>query len=283
MAERPQGISRNLDKLVLGLCVVLSIWMSTWSEATKVSRATVWAHVLTSPFEWGVRVIEDAAVLKAQNDELRARLAALALDAAYVENERQRLEELEARAGFYERSRGHLEPAVVFELDRNLIQAKIRIFSDEELRPLLPVVTERGLVGRVARMLGPNEALVRLLPFEDERIAAEVVQSGATGVLGHDGRHFVIDHVPRREDVRVGNDVISSGLGGTVPRGLPLGHVTAVEARTEELFQRITVDSDVDFSALKRVYVVVRDGPWYSRGDDFGSAPFDSTAEERTP
>ena len=38
MAERPEALARLADKLVLGLCAVLAIWMMTWDEQTRVER-----------------------------------------------------------------------------------------------------------------------------------------------------------------------------------------------------------------------------------------------------
>jgi cell shape-determining protein MreC len=70
----------------------------------------------------------------------------------------------------------------------------------------------------------------------------------------------------------------SSGLGGTVPRGIAVGKVAEIESSPSELFQKVAVEPFVRFTALDEVYVVVRPGPWYAR-EGFGSlkaAPADS-------
>ena len=92
-----------------------------------------------------------------------------------------------------------------------------------------------------------------------------------TGLLRYDGRRFFVDHVPQGEPVAVGDPVMSSGLGGTVPRGLNIGTVKAVRSQPSELFQQITVEPFVRFAALDEVYVVTRPGPWYSRAGDLTS------------
>jgi cell shape-determining protein MreC len=88
-------------------------------------------------------------------------------------------------------------------------------------------------------------------------------------MLRHDGRRFLMDHVPRGEPVEVGHVLHSSGLGGTVPRGIAVGKVAEIQSSPSELFQKITVEPFVRFSALDEVYVVVRSGPWYTR-EGFG-------------
>ena len=97
-------------------------------------------------------------------------------------------------------------------------------------------------------------------------------------LLRFDGRRFFVDHVPQGEPVAVDDDMVTSGLGGTVPRGLPVGRVVAVSSSQSELFQQIEVESPVDYSALRDVYVVVRPGPWYAHGASFSITPMDTTS-----
>jgi cell shape-determining protein MreC len=77
-----------------------------------------------------------------------------------------------------------------------------------------------------------------------------------------------VDHVPQGDPISAGDQIITSGLGGTVPRGIPVGLVRRVVPSQVDLFQRIEVEAYVKFSALSRVYVITRDGPWYSRRGD---------------
>jgi rod shape-determining protein MreC len=114
-----------------------------------------------------------------------------------------------------------------------------------------------------------------------------VVRTGVTGLLRYDGRRFFVDHVPQGESVMVGDEMFTSGLGGTVPRGIPVGSVVAVRSSPSELFQAVELESPVDFSALRRVYVITRPGPWYARNfeavvDTQATPPADA-ADPRAP
>lgn len=280
MAERPHGLQRISDKLVLAVCVLLSIWLMTWEESTRVRRGAQWLHTLVTPVEWADSFASDLFDLQRENARLRARVTALETDLAHLEVGRLRLEQLEARAGFFERSRGRLAPGDVLELvvGRIPMQAKIRVHSDDSLKTWMPVITERGLAGRVRQVLGRDLALVQLLTEEDSRISVEVARTGVTGLLRYDGRGFFVDHVPQGDPVMVGDELITSGLGGTVPRGLRVGTVTRVRSSASELFQDVEVDCFVNFSALRRVYVVTRPGPWYADIDAPTEAATDSTA-----
>jgi len=275
MAGRSEGISRFRDRIVLGVCVLLSLWAVSLDEPRRVEVGTRLAHHILSPLEWSTHFLTALGRLKVENEILRGRLAALELDAREIETQRRRLEELNERAGFYERNRGRLMPATVLELvvSRIPIQAKIRTYGGDSLKVWQAVVTERGLVGRISRVLGEDEALVELLTEADTRISIETGSAGVTGVLRYDGRHFWMDQVPQGDPVRVDDPLVTSGLGGTVPRGIPVGRVLQVEPNEIELFQRIEVEPAVAFSAISQVYVITRPGPWYSRPGDTMTPP----------
>lgn len=285
MAERPEALARLADKLVLGLCAVLAIWMMTWDEQTRVERGSAWAHRLTTPVEWATQVFSDLSAMRNENEQLRAEIAALRMDLDYLATVRARVDELESRAGFYERDRGKLVPGTVLELivSRVPVQAKIRTFSDDSLEVWMPVVTEHGLVGRIRQVLARDEAIVQLLTEEDSRISVEVARTGVTGLLRYDGRRFFIDHVPQGEPVAVGDPVMSSGLGGTVPRGLNIGTVKAVRSEPSELFQEVEIETPVRFSAIRRVFVITDDGPWYSSENDLAPVPVEDPGSGPRP
>ena len=145
------------------------------------------------------------------------------------------------------------------------------------LKTWMPVISEDGLVGRIRQVLDDDLALVQLLTEEDSRISVEVVRTGVTGLLRFDGRGFHMDHVPQGDPIRGGDELITSGLGGTVPRGLVVGRVTQVRSSASELFQEVEVEPAVRFSAPRRVFVVTRPGPWYADVDTPASADSDST------
>ena len=85
----------------------------------------------------------------------------------------------------------------------------------------------------------------------------------------------------------VGDQFSSSGLGGTVPEGIPIGTVTEVQSSPSELFLQVKLDPAVIFSAVYRVYVVTGPGPWYFRPNEYADAVADSAdaiaGPEETP
>jgi rod shape-determining protein MreC len=58
-------------------------------------------------------------------------------------------------------------------------------------------------------------------------------------------------------NVKVGDEVLSSGLGGVFPKGLMIGRVVDVVKKKQELFQDITVVPSADLSRLEEVLIVL--------------------------
>jgi rod shape-determining protein MreC len=67
-----------------------------------------------------------------------------------------------------------------------------------------------------------------------------------------------LDYIPAQADVRVGDLVVTAGIDGIYPRGVPVGSIAAVAAGAE-LFHRIRVMPLVDFGLLDQVFVLDRE------------------------
>jgi len=59
--------------------------------------------------------------------------------------------------------------------------------------------------------------------------------------------------------VREGDRVVSSGLGGRYPKGIPIGTVVEVsQVKRDLVFQQVFIESNVDFPNLEEVFVIVK-------------------------
>jgi rod shape-determining protein MreC len=129
----------------------------------------------------------------------------------------------------------------------------------------MPVITPEGIVGRIERVAG-HTADIQLAV--DPRFAIDVFlpRSRGRGILrgkaGENGYRCAVEYLVRGEEVQVGDQVLSSGLGSSFPRDLPVGRVTrVVKTGTSGLYQEVEVTPDVDFVRLSEVLVVVAPPP----------------------
>jgi len=130
-----------------------------------------------------------------------------------------------------------------------------------------PVVTAAGFVGTVTSVT-EDAARVRLLTDESSAVSALDLRTGASGIVrpGQSGDALVLDRVSKREHVEVGDEVItagwrSAGLASLYPKGIPIGHVSFVGRLSTDLWQQVLIRSDVDFSAIDAVLVLVSRRP----------------------
>ncbi len=132
----------------------------------------------------------------------------------------------------------------------------IDLGSQQGIEKGMPVVAERGLVGRITDV-GSNWAKVMLIIDPSSSVNALIQSSRATGVVeGHVGGSLVMKYIPQGETVNVNDIVLTSGLGGNFPKKLIIGQVTTVQQRDIEMFQEAHIRPTVDFNNLEIVLVI---------------------------
>lgn len=124
-----------------------------------------------------------------------------------------------------------------------------------------PVVTDQGLVGRISEV---TDTTSKVLLLEDASSAVNAVlqSSRLSGVIrGTPGGDLLMDYLPQGEEFSVGEVVLTSGLGGRFPKGIPIGQVIEIRQRDIDVFQQAIVRPTVDFARLELVMVVTNFDP----------------------
>ena len=136
--------------------------------------------------------------------------------------------------------------------------ATINVGAQQGAEPGMTVVSGgAGLVGRISE-IGPRTAKVRLLNDLDSAVAAMLQTTRGTGlVVGQPDGSLQMSYIPQGEEVRVGDIVLTSGLGGLMPKGLVIGQVIDVQQREYETFQTATVRPAVDLTRLELALVII--------------------------
>lgn len=133
--------------------------------------------------------------------------------------------------------------------------------SASGVKKYMAVVTEEGLVGRIISV-GSRSAVVQLITDSRSGIGARDQSSRETGIV--EGRNeSMIRFVPMNDEAEIkkGDVVETSGLGGTVPPGVAIGRVSEVRKRTSGLARLIEVKPFVRFSRLDKVLIIVTPEP----------------------
>jgi len=124
-----------------------------------------------------------------------------------------------------------------------------------------PAVTENGVAGKVIELLD-NFARVQLLTDPACKIAVRDVRSGVLGVAKTgDDKQLHMERVAVEADVDVGDTIITAGIGGIFPEGLPVGTVQAVTAGAAPLLLGVEIAPAVRFDRLDYLFFLERSAP----------------------
>jgi rod shape-determining protein MreC len=174
---------------------------------------------------------------EAQRDSIALR--AMSLDASLADNER-----LRKLLGLGQALRWGFVPAEVLQGRGVGEEYTIALSAGSKagILPFSPVVAPEGLVGMV-KSVDPTMSIAIAWAHPDFRVSAMAVDSGAFGIvgahLGGEPERYLLEMrgVTMRSNLKPGTLIVSSGLGGTFPRGIPVGTVIA-EVKTSELWAR---------------------------------------------
>jgi len=120
----------------------------------------------------------------------------------------------------------------------------------------MPVVNASGVVGRIVSV-SIDYAKVLLIVDQNSAVDCLTQQSRDRGMVkGLSTDVCKMDYMAKSSDAVVGEMVITSGLGGIFPKGLPVGRISRVKEVSGEFFKEIEVTPSVDFSKLEEVLVI---------------------------
>jgi rod shape-determining protein MreC len=220
--------------------------------ASLVTSVTGGVRNLGSNIRLNRTLLEENKTLRSQVEELQRQNMRL----FSAEGDVQRLSE----AVEYERATGGpvMAADIVYIDHTSWLQTAIVSVKEGRARVDQPVVSTTGLVGRVVLVAG-GYAKIQLITDRSASVGAMIQRTRRQGVIrGSGGGNLELDYIPAQADVRAGDMVVTAGIDGVYPRGVPVGSITAVAAGTE-LFHRIRVVPRVDFGVLDQVFILGRE------------------------
>ena len=128
--------------------------------------------------------------------------------------------------------------------------------TGEGLRPDMAVIAPAGVVGRVI-MPSTRASKVQLLIDRNAAAGALVERSRAQGVVEGTGADVLrMNYVSGVADVKVGDQVVTSGIDGIYPKGFVIGQIESIQRGAGE-FSAIVIRPAVDFASLEAVLIVL--------------------------
>jgi len=130
------------------------------------------------------------------------------------------------------------------------------------IHPDMPVISLDGAVGTVQRVAG-EKIDVQLTVDSGFGVDVVVERTGARGFVRGEGdrsRYLVrVEWAERRDEVDVGDVLVTSGVGCRFPKGIPVARVKSVEKKNFGVYQSLVAEPTVDFSRLEEVLIILTD------------------------
>lgn len=241
--------------------------LNPWERAVlfvsgPVLRVTRWVHGSVATALGRAEHFRD---LEDENRALKVIVDGLKADQVRLIEESLANRRLRALLGFKERAG---LPSVAGEVIGEDLSTESRTVlidkgKNDGIRRNSAVVNESGVIGKVTEV-GDNTSKVLLLLDHRSAVDGLIQRTRAkTVVRGRGVPAASLEYLERREDVRTGDLVVTSGLGGVFPKGLRIGTVQSIESAPYGLFQRADLVPAVEFARLEEVLVLTslaRDG-----------------------
>jgi len=121
------------------------------------------------------------------------------------------------------------------------------------------VVVSEGpsLVGRIFEV-NNNFSKVLLITNSKSVVAAIIENKRSEGLIQkeEDGNKIFMDFVPKEENPKIGEKVITSGMDNIYPKGILIGKIESVDLSQNQLFQKVIIALATNFNKLEEVFVI---------------------------
>lgn len=205
-------------------------------------------QIATAPGQFAARIAGFFAAqssLQTENAELRARLVAGAIDAQRYAATAAELAQLRRLVGAQERLELRATPVEVLYSGRDLFSRKLIVNkgATQGIHPGQAVVDETGVVGQVTRV-HPTVSEITQLIDKDQAIPVQVVRNGLRAVAFGSGSAGTLElrFMAANAEIQTGDKLVTSGIDGTYPAGLPVATVVRIERDAVAAFARIVCE-----------------------------------------
>jgi rod shape-determining protein MreC len=224
-------------------------------------------RVLLWPRDLAVDVGDYFTTLGTLSDE-NARLHVAAVEQAKLAQQATQLQlendQLRKLAGVRERVNVPAQVVVALYESRDAFSRKIVIDrgSKDGMKAGGPVIDEAGVVGQVTRVF-PLTSEVTLLTDKEQSLPVQIARNGLKAVAfgGQEPATLELRFLPANADIENGDSVVTSGLDGIYPPGMPVATVLHVDRDVKDQFARVVLKPVAGMSRSRMLLVLLVDPP----------------------
>jgi rod shape-determining protein MreC len=134
--------------------------------------------------------------------------------------------------------------------------------SRDGMRAGGPVLDEQGVVGQVTRVF-PVSSEVTLITDKEQSLPVQIARNGLHAIAfgGSEPASLELRFLPANVEIENGDAVVTSGLDGVYPPGLPVATVTRVDRDVKDQFARVILKPVAGVSRSRLLLVLMVDPP----------------------
>ncbi|WAI88586.1 Cell shape-determining protein MreC [Psychrobacter sp. SC65A.3] len=262
-----QPLALRMTAVLLIVALILMWFDSKNPEWFKPIRST--SHAAMQPIyelsllpsyaqHWSSGSLQSKETLRRENMQLRSQLIhaqAKLQQQDYILAQNARLQ------GILSTTRPEqfdLNLAQVIGTDTNLLRQIVVLNKGEQdgVQVGQTVIDENGILGQIINVY-PNTSRLLLITDEQQSVAVTVKRTGQRAIVTGQGipTSLSLEYVFKTSDVRVGDELVSSGLGGRIPTGYRVGRIAHIEDTQADNFRSIDVIPAANF--VDNAYVLI--------------------------
>ena len=240
------------------ILLFFSIFSYTVKGNLKLDIIRGISSAIMYPFEKTITVTKNIFSLYRKNTELRNEIVTISFEiqrCANIKRENRILRELYGFKPMIDFSLIHCE---IIGKSPGLYNKSLIIDGglQDGIEKNMPVISVNGLVGKIIETTQISSEVLTLYN-RNSFVSAIDLRSRIQGIVKWQRERFLIlDDVPLHSDIKVGDTLLTSGMGGVFPKGIFIGRVTQVKESPKEIVMQIEIEPFVDFSFLESVFVL---------------------------
>jgi rod shape-determining protein MreC len=243
--------------------LLLGIFMREAPEATQKGIVSTALASVFYPAQMVISSVDEFRSVAHENEMLKEENARLRQETYYASEALQELARLHALVRFDDKWDYPIVTARVVGHNpgRFLTTLVINRGTARGVKENMPVFSMNGLVGKVSKT-SLTHSRVQLLVDPNLKLSVLERRTRVVGFLESVDGRTLSAMIPTHAGVKVGDTLITSGLGGIFPKGIPVGTVERIRPSDLEVMQLMDVMPFQEFSSLEEVFVMGKEAEW---------------------
>jgi rod shape-determining protein MreC len=245
------------EYIVLVVLIIVSLVILSLNQKPAAKKVKSLAFGSFAAFTSVISDVFYTAGVRSENEKLRKLNAELMLQVSELRKYGIENAELKQLLSFKDTSNYPLIPATIVSksLSRSQNTFTLNVGKNNNLKPGMPVINDRGLVG-VVNSISDDFSIVQTLKNVELKLTVKDERSGVEGIMKWNGTELVMVDIPKTFDIQPGDRIVTSQLSSIVDLPIPIGMALGLSKIETGIFNEVRIKPYADFITTEHVFVI---------------------------